>query len=153
MPFGDLHIKTSVSEETIERIFQLPIKLFGIPLGDVTQGNLSLDEACSFDVTVTLNVPTEGMPIPLVPRPTESEIMEVVTASLDGEFPIDIKFVLFTRRSGNGRACTPRAVFATSRMLKGRGAFIDECKSESFLPLRLSHAAALTLRRYGKRRH
>ncbi len=72
MPFGDLHIKTSVSEETIERIFQLPIKLFGIPLGDVTQGNLSLDEACSFDVTVTLNVPTEGMPIP--PRPTSNRV-------------------------------------------------------------------------------
>ncbi|PBK68299.1 hypothetical protein ARMSODRAFT_958419 [Armillaria solidipes] len=131
MPFGDLHIKTSVSEETIERIFQLPIELFGIPLGDVTQGNLSLDEACSFDVTVTLNVPTEGVPTPLVPRPTESEIMEVITASLDGEFPIDIKFVLFTRCSEKGQACAPRAVFATSKVLKGWGAFIDEYVMES----------------------
>ncbi|SJL14369.1 uncharacterized protein ARMOST_17825 [Armillaria ostoyae] len=132
MPFGDLNVKASVSEETVEHTFKLPTELSEIPLGDLTQGNLSVYEAFSFDVTVTLNVPAEHIPIPIAPRPTvESEIMEVVTASLDGEFPIDIKFVLFTRRSGNGRACAPRAVFATSKVLKGWGAFIDEYVMES----------------------
>ncbi|KAK0219358.1 hypothetical protein EDD85DRAFT_865232 [Armillaria nabsnona] len=132
MPFGDFHVKASVSEEIVEHTFKLPTELSEIPLGDLTQGNLSVSEGFSFDVTVTLNVPAECIPIPISPRPTvESEIMEVVTASLDGEFPIDIKFVLFTRRSGNGRACAPRAVFATSRVLKGQGAFFDKYVMES----------------------
>ncbi|KAK0472460.1 hypothetical protein IW261DRAFT_1596805 [Armillaria novae-zelandiae] len=126
MPFGNLHVKASVSEETVEHTFKLPIELPEIPLGDLTQGNLSVYENLSFDVTVTLNVPAERIPILIAPDPTASQIMEVVTASLDGEFPIDIKFVLFTHRSGKGRAYDPRAVFATSRVLKGRGAFIDE---------------------------
>ncbi|KAK0432035.1 hypothetical protein EV421DRAFT_2040915 [Armillaria borealis] len=129
MPFGNLHVKASV---TVEHTFKLPTELSEIPLGDLTQGNLNVYEAFSFDVTVTLNVPAERIPIPIAPRPTvESEIMEVVTASLDGEFPIDIKFELFTRRSRKGRACVPRAVFATSKVLKGWDAFIDEYVMES----------------------
>ncbi|KAK0219087.1 hypothetical protein IW262DRAFT_1559198 [Armillaria fumosa] len=93
MPFGDLHVKASLSE---------------IPLGDLTQGNLSVYESFSFDVTVALNVPAGCIPIPIAPRRTiESEIMEVVTASLDGEFPIDIK------------------------VLKGWSAFIDKYVMES----------------------
>ncbi|PBK87720.1 hypothetical protein ARMGADRAFT_1065939 [Armillaria gallica] len=127
MPSGGLHVKASVSEEMIEQTFQSPIELSELPLGDITRGDLDPHEAYSFDITVTLNVPTDSIPNLIAPRPAvESEIMEVVTASLDGEFPIDIKFVLFTRRSGKGRACHPRAVFATSRMLKGRGVFIDK---------------------------
>ncbi len=130
MPSGGLHVKASVSEEMVERTFKLPIESSELPLGDITQGNLGLDEAYSFDVTVTLNASTDNIPFLIAPRSTvESELMKVVTASLDGEFPIDIKFVLFTRRSGKGRAYVPRTVFATSRMLKGQGAFIDKCKS------------------------
>ncbi len=122
MPFGGLHVKASVSEETVEHTFKLPTELSEIPLGDLTQRNLSVSEGFSFDVTVTLNVPAECIPIPIAPRPTvESEIMEVVIASLDGEFPIDIKFVLFTRRSGNGRACAPPGCVCNQQGVEGPG--------------------------------
>ncbi|KAK0498669.1 hypothetical protein EDD18DRAFT_1158632 [Armillaria luteobubalina] len=128
---GRLHVKASVSEDMVERAFQLPIELSELPIGNITRGDLDLHESYSFDVTVTLDVSTDSTPNLITPHPVvELEIRDIVTASLDGEFPIDIKFMLFTRHSANGRACAPRAVFVTSRMLKGQGAFIDRYSPE-----------------------
>lgn len=126
MPFGELRIIAQCcGKEAFSCSLKLPVESPEITLGRFIErkpyGELL------FDVTVTLILPRESVQIP-----TEPEIMEVITTSLGGEFPIDMKFVLLTRRSKQGRAPAPRAVFATSKILKGRSKFFDKCKSESF---------------------
>ncbi|KAK0219355.1 hypothetical protein EDD85DRAFT_865218 [Armillaria nabsnona] len=122
MPFGELRIIAECrSKEAFFCSLKLPVESPEITLGTFIEqkpyGELL------FDVTVTLIIPRESV----VQIPTEPEIMEVITTSLGGEFPIDMKLVLFSRRSKQGRASAPRAVFTTSKFLKGRSKFFDKC--------------------------
>ncbi len=126
MPFGELRIIAQCcGKEAFSCSLKLPVESPEITLGRFIERKPYCE--LLFDVTVTLILPRESVQIP-----TEPEIMEVITTSLGGEFPIDMKFVLLTRRSKQGRASAPRAVFATSKILKGRSKFFDKCKSESF---------------------
>ncbi|KAK0421960.1 hypothetical protein EV421DRAFT_575303 [Armillaria borealis] len=121
MPFGELRIIAECcGKEAFSCSLKLPVESPEITLGTFIERK-SYGEI-SFDVTVTLIIPRE----PVVQIPTEPEIMEVITTSLGGEFPIDKKFVLFTRRSKQGGVSAPRAIFTTSKILKGRSKFFDK---------------------------
>ncbi len=96
--------------------------LSAIPLGrcDIP---LPLDELfIDVDVTISLQSgPVED------PQKLSESMTKAIRASLDGNFPVDVKFMLFSRKSGGTSGCRRRPIYASSSILKGRNSFLDSC--------------------------
>ncbi|KAK0187427.1 hypothetical protein F5146DRAFT_1142452 [Armillaria mellea] len=72
------------------------------------------------DVTVFLqSCPVED------PQKLSASMTKAIRASLDGDFPVDVKFMLFSCKNGGTSVCRRRPIYASSSILKGRNSFLD----------------------------
>ncbi len=79
------------------------------------------------DLVVTLSFPDSG-PSSEVPRTISASMSKAIRATLDGEFPVDVKFMLFSRKYGETSVCKLRPIYASRDILKGRNSFLDCCR-------------------------
>ncbi|KAK0481274.1 hypothetical protein IW261DRAFT_1562552 [Armillaria novae-zelandiae] len=82
---------------------------------------LPLDELF-IDVNVTIflqSSPVED------PQKLSISMTKAIRATLDGNFPADIKFTLFSRKSRGAFVCNRRPIYASSAILKGHNSFLD----------------------------
>ncbi|SJL17607.1 uncharacterized protein ARMOST_21161 [Armillaria ostoyae] len=59
------------------------------------------------------------------PQKLSVSMTKAIRASLDGNFPVDVKFMLFSRKSGGTSVCRRRPIYASSSILKGRNSLLD----------------------------
>ncbi|KAK0234385.1 hypothetical protein EDD85DRAFT_80221 [Armillaria nabsnona] len=59
------------------------------------------------------------------PRKLSESMTKAIRASLDGNFPVDVKFMLFSRKSRGTSGCRRRPIYASSSILKGRNSLLD----------------------------
>ncbi|KAK0481270.1 hypothetical protein IW261DRAFT_1592496 [Armillaria novae-zelandiae] len=82
---------------------------------------LSLDEPfIDVDITVFFNQ-VQWKTVKKMSAP----MTRAIRASLDGDFPADVTFMLFSRKSGGTSVCGRRPIYASSIILKGRNLFLD----------------------------
>ncbi|KAK0481278.1 hypothetical protein IW261DRAFT_1470000 [Armillaria novae-zelandiae] len=90
-----------------------------LPLGEVF-----------IDLVVTLSF-WDSVGSSEVPRSISVPISKAIRATLDGEFPININFMLSSRKRGKKSACKRRPIYASRSILKGRSSFLDSHMKES----------------------
>ncbi len=104
-----------VIESLTTEAFLMRVNLAGSDL--INKSNLSL----SLEVT---------FPFRQNPALTSwARVSKVITSTLqcDGKLPIDLKFIICTRVSPRGHIGYPKAIFASSALLKGYTPFVDKC--------------------------
>ncbi|SJL17585.1 uncharacterized protein ARMOST_21137 [Armillaria ostoyae] len=84
-----------------------------LPLGEIL-----------IDLVVTLSF-SDSEPSSEVPRTISASMSKAIRATLDGEFPVDVKFMLFSRKYGETFVCDRRPIYANRNILKGRNSFLD----------------------------
>ncbi|KAK0439714.1 uncharacterized protein EV420DRAFT_1583223 [Desarmillaria tabescens] len=67
------------------------------------------------------------------PRKFSLPMSKAIRATLDGNFPIDVKFMLFTHKYGKTSVCNRRPVYASTSILRGRRAFFESYINNSHL--------------------
>ncbi|KAK0187420.1 hypothetical protein F5146DRAFT_1064922 [Armillaria mellea] len=93
-----------------------------IPLG---RCNVPLPlEGIIIDLAITLSF-SDLEPSFKVPRTISAPMSKAIRATLDGEFPVDVKFMLFSHKHGEGFVNNRRLVYASRNILKGRNSFLD----------------------------
>ncbi|KAK0502037.1 hypothetical protein EDD18DRAFT_1346604 [Armillaria luteobubalina] len=65
------------------------------------------------------------------PQKLSASMTKAIRASLDGNFPVDVKFMLFSRKSGGMSVCRLRPIYASGTILKGRNSFLDSFMDDS----------------------
>ncbi len=79
------------------------------------------------DLVITLSF-SDSEPSSEVPRTVSASMSKAIRATLDGEFPVDVRFMLFSRKYGETSVCDRRPVYASRNILKGRNSFLDSCR-------------------------
>ncbi|KAK0214462.1 hypothetical protein IW262DRAFT_273891 [Armillaria fumosa] len=82
------------------------------------------------DLVVTLSFP-DSEPSLQVPRTISASMSKAIRATLDGGFPVDVKFMLFSRKYGETFVCDHHPIYASRDVLKGRNSFLDSYMNDS----------------------
>ncbi|KAK0502052.1 hypothetical protein EDD18DRAFT_1139105 [Armillaria luteobubalina] len=82
------------------------------------------------DLVVTLSFP-DSEPSLQIPRTISASMSKAIRATLDGGFPVDVKFMLFSRKYGETFVCDRRPIYASREVLKGRNSFLDSYMNDS----------------------